>query len=131
MILRQRALRHSGSASAGCRWSVDASAKLEPKKESSGIEFSTIPTSSSGTSFRRRLRIPKPTSSAIIAIDTVAPAGEPEVGKDVAGRKQRTLTESVNEQSIKRGRRWNWYFFDDAVVMDVAGDFVPRKLYDR
>ncbi|HKR22700.1 MAG TPA: type VI secretion system protein, partial [Pyrinomonadaceae bacterium] len=37
------------------------------------------------------------------------------------------LNESVQELIDKSGRRLNWYFFDDGVVMDIAGDYVLRN----
>lgn len=112
-------------------FAVDAAAKAEPdKKDASGIEFLQYASDIElRTSFRRALRILK---TYVTGRDYRyrAPwyllAGESKSGKtsllDGNG-----LTETVNELMDKSGRRLNWYFFDDAVVMDVAGDFVLRN----
>ena len=112
-------------------FAADASANPEPdKKESSGIEFLQYASDIElRTSFRRALRILK---TYVTGRDYRyrAPwyllAGESKSGK-TSLVESNGLNESVNELIDKSGRRLNWYFFDDAVVMDVAGDFVLRN----
>jgi type VI secretion system protein ImpL len=108
----------------------DASAKTEPdKKEASGTDFLQYASDVElRTSFRRALRILK---TYVTGRDYRyrAPwyllAGESKSGKSWL-LANNGLSETVHEE-IDRNRRLNWYFFDDGVVMDVAGDFVLRS----
>ena len=108
-----------------------AAAKAEPdKKEASGTEFLQYASDLElRTSFRRALRILK---SYVTGRDYRyrAPwyllAGESKSGK-TSLLESNGLHESVKELVDRSGRRLNWYFFDDGVVMDVAGDFVLRN----
>jgi type VI secretion system protein ImpL len=112
-------------------FAADASAKPEPeKKDGSGVEFLQYASDVElRSSFRRALRILK---HYVTGRDYRyrAPwyllAGESKSGKSslIEGN---GLNEQVNENLDKSGRRLNWYFFDDGVVMDVAGDFVLRS----
>lgn len=100
------------------------------KKDSSGVEFLQYTSDLElRTSFRRALRILK---SYVTGRDYRyrAPwyllAGESKSGK-TSLLESNGLNESVKELIDKSGRRLNWYFFDDGVVMDVAGDYVLRN----
>ncbi|HEU4770328.1 MAG TPA: type VI secretion protein IcmF/TssM N-terminal domain-containing protein, partial [Pyrinomonadaceae bacterium] len=111
-------------------FAVEPSAKAETKKDSSGIEFLQYASDVElRTSFRRALRILK---SYVTGRDYRyrAPwyllAGESKSGK-TSLLESNGLNESVQELIDKSGRRLNWYFFDDGVVMDVAGDYVLRS----
>src|SRR5688572_32739418 len=111
-------------------FAADASAKPEPeKKESSGIEFLQYASDSElRASFRRALRILK---TYVTGHDYRyrAPwyliAGESKSGK-TSLLESNGLNESVNELIDRSGRKLNWYFFDEGVIIDVAGDFVLR-----
>ncbi|HKR15071.1 MAG TPA: type VI secretion protein IcmF/TssM N-terminal domain-containing protein [Pyrinomonadaceae bacterium] len=99
-------------------------------KETSGVEFLQHASDVElRTSFRRALRLLK---TCVTGRDYRyrAPwyllAGESKSGK-TSLLESNGLNESVKELIDKSGRRLNWYFFDDGVVMDVAGDFVLRK----
>lgn len=99
-------------------------------EESSGIEFLQHASDVElRTSFRRALRLLK---TYVTGRDYRyrAPwyllAGESKSGK-TSLLESNGLKESLKELVDKSGRRLNWYFFDDGVVMDVAGDFVLRK----
>jgi type VI secretion system protein ImpL len=106
-------------------------AKAEPeKKDGSGVEFLQFASDAElRSSFRRALRILK---AYVTGRDYRyrAPwyliAGESKSGK-TSLLEGNGLNEPVNEHIDKSGRRLNWYFFDDGVVMDVAGDFVLRS----
>src|SRR5688572_27694290 len=112
-------------------FAVEPSVKAESeKKDSSGIEFLQYASDVElRTSFRRALRILK---SYVTGRDYRyrAPwyllAGESKSGK-TSLLEGNGLHESVKELVDRSGRRLNWYFFDDGVVMDVAGDFVLRN----
>jgi type VI secretion system protein ImpL len=112
-------------------FAADPSAKSEPeKKETSGIEFLQYASDIElRTSFRRALRILK---TYVTGRDYRyrAPwyllAGASKSGK-TSLLESNGLNESVKELIDRSGRRLNWYFFDDGVVMDVAGDFVLRN----
>jgi type VI secretion system protein ImpL len=108
----------------------DASVKPDTDtKEPSGVDFLQHASSVQlRTSFRRALRILK---TYITGRDYRyrAPwyllAGESNAGKtsllDFNG-----LNVSVKDLIDKNDRQLNWYFFDEGVVLDVAGDFVLR-----
>ncbi len=105
-------------------------AKAEEEEEASGIDFLQYTSDVElRTSFRRALRILK---TYVTGRDYRyrAPwyllAGESKSGK-TSLLDSNGLKESVKELVDKSGRRLNWYFFDEGVVMDVAGDFVLRK----
>lgn len=109
----------------------EPSAQAEPdEKEPSGVEFLQYASDVElRTSFRRALRLLK---TCVTGRDYRyrAPwyllAGESKSGK-TSLLESNGLKESVKELVDRSGRRLNWYFFDDGVVMDVAGDFVLRK----
>src|SRR5688572_14000279 len=110
-------------------FAVDPSAKAESEKKDS-VEFLQYASDVElRTSFRRALRILK---SYVTGRDFRyrAPwyllAGESKSGK-TALLESNGLNESVQELIDKSGRRLNWYFFDDGVVMDVAGDYMLRN----
>jgi len=108
----------------------DATVKADTDtKEPSGVEFLQHTSNVQlRTSFRRALRVLK---TYVTGRDYRyrAPwyllAGESKSGKtsllDFNG-----LNVSVKDQIDKNDRQLNWYFFDDGVVLDVAGDFVLR-----
>jgi len=110
---------------------ADASVKPDPdKKEPSGVEFLQHASNVQlRTSFRRALRVLK---TYVTGRDYRyrAPwyllAGESNSGKtsllDFNG-----LNVSVKDLTDKNDRQLNWYFFDEGVVLDVAGDFVLRS----
>ena len=107
----------------------DAGANAENKDDSSGIEFLQYASDLElRSSFRRALRILK---TYVTGRDYRyrAPwyllAGETKSGKTSLVNSN-GLHESVNELIDKSGRRLNWYFFDEGVVLDVAGDYVLR-----
>jgi hypothetical protein len=112
-------------------FAADPKAKAEPdKKETSGIEFLQYSSEVElRTSFRRALRLLK---TYVTGRDYRyrAPwyllAGESQSGK-TSLLESNGLHESVKELVDRDGRRLNWYFFDEGVVMDVAGDFVLRN----
>ncbi|HEU4714882.1 MAG TPA: type VI secretion protein IcmF/TssM N-terminal domain-containing protein [Pyrinomonadaceae bacterium] len=112
-------------------FAVEPSVKAETEnKDSSGIEFLQYASDVElRTSFRRALRILK---SYVTGRDYRyrAPwyllAGESKSGK-TSLLEGNGLNESVKELIDKSGRRLNWYFFDDGVVMDIAGDYVLRN----
>lgn len=112
-------------------FSADAAAKAEPeKKEPSGTDFLQYSSDVElRTSFRRALRTLK---TYVTGRDYRyrAPwyvlAGESKSGK-TSLLECTDLNESVKELADRTGRRLNWYFFDEGVVIDVAGDFVLRK----
>src|SRR5690349_1108769 len=109
----------------------DASVKPDPDtKEASGVDFLQHASNVQlRTSFRRALRILK---TYVTGRDYRyrAPwyllAGESKSGKtsllDFNG-----LNVSVKDLVDKNDRQLNWYFFDEGVVLDVAGDFVLRS----
>ena len=107
-----------------------ADAKSEPeKKDGTRVEFLQYGSDVElRSSFQRALLILK---SYVTGRDYRyrAPwyllAGESKSGK-TSLIESNGLDESVNEDIDKSGRRLNWYFFDDGVVMDVSGDFVLR-----
>ncbi len=108
----------------------DASANAEGKDDSSGIEFLQYASDVElRSSFRHALRILK---TYVTGRDYRyrAPwyllAGETKSGKTSLVNSN-GLSESVNELIDKSGRRLNWYFFDEGVVIDVAGDYVLRQ----
>src|SRR5689334_2107368 len=108
----------------------DASVKPDPDaKEASGVDFLQHASNVQlRTSFRRALRILR---TYVTGRDYRyrAPwyllAGESKSGKtsllDFNG-----LNLSVKDLVDKNDRQLNWYFFDEGVVLDVAGDFVLR-----
>ena len=108
-----------------------ANAAAEPeKKNSSRVEFLQYGSDVElRSSFRRALRILK---AYVTGRDYRyrAPwyllAGESKSGK-TSLIESNGLSEPVNEDVERSGRRLNWYFFDDGVVMDVSGDFVLRN----
>lgn len=110
--------------------SFAADAKAEPeKKESSDTEFLQYASDVElRTSFRRALRTLK---TYVTGRDFRyrAPwyvlAGESKSGK-TSLLESNGLDVPVNEL-IEKNRRLNWYCFDQAVVIDVAGDFVLRN----
>lgn len=112
-------------------FAAEPSAEKEPdEKNSSGTEFLQYASDVElRTSFRRALRLLK---SYVTGRDYRyrAPwyliAGESKSGK-TSLLESNGLRESVKELIDRSGRRLNWYFFDDGVVMDVAGDFVLRN----
>src|SRR5689334_728100 len=109
----------------------EASAKAESeKKDGSGVEFLQYASDVElRSSFRRALRILK---TYVTGRDYRyrAPwyllAGESKSGKtsllDFNG-----LNVSVKDLIDKNDRQLKWYFFDEGVVLDVAGDFVLRN----
>lgn len=109
----------------------DASVKPDPDAtEASGVDFLQHASNVQlRTSFRRALRILK---TYVTGRDYRyrAPwyllAGESKCGKtsllDFNG-----LNVSVKDLIDKNDRQLNWYFFDEGVVLDVAGDFVLRS----
>ncbi len=108
----------------------DASVKSEEKKDSSGIEFLQYASDSElRSSFRRALKILK---TYVTGHDYRyrAPwyliAGPAQSGK-TALLESNGLNESVNELIDKSGRKLNWYFYDEGVIIDVSGDFVLRS----
>ena len=111
-------------------FAADPATKPEPeKKESSGTHFLQYTSDIElRTSFRRALRTLK---TYVTGRDYRyrAPwyvlAGESKSGK-TSLLENNGLDIPVNEL-IEKNRRLNWYFFDQAVVMDVAGDFVLRN----
>ncbi|HEX2268730.1 MAG TPA: type VI secretion protein IcmF/TssM N-terminal domain-containing protein [Pyrinomonadaceae bacterium] len=112
-------------------FAAEPSAEKEPdEKDSPGGEFLQYASDVElRTSFRRALRLLK---TCVTGRDYRyrAPwyliAGESKSGK-TSLLESNGLKESVKELVDRSGRRLNWYFFDDGVVMDVAGDFVLRK----
>jgi type VI secretion system protein ImpL len=111
-------------------FAAEPGAEAEPEEDSSGIEFLQYASDVElRTSFRRALRLLK---TYVTGRDYRyrAPwyllAGESKSGK-TSLLESNGLKESVKELVDRSGRRLNWYFFDDGVVMDVAGDFVLRK----
>ena len=111
-------------------FAVDPTIKAEPeKKESSGTDFLQFTSDVElRTSFRRAL---KTLNTYVTGRDYRyrAPwyvlAGESKSGKT-------SLVESNGldipvEELVEKNRRLNWYFFDQGVVLDVAGDFVLRN----
>lgn len=111
-------------------FAAEQGADAEPDEEDSGIEFLQYASDVElRTSFRRALRLLK---TCVTGRDYRyrAPwyllAGESKSGKTSLLQSNR-LSESVKELVDRSGRRLNWYFFDEGVVMDVAGDFVLRK----
>ena len=111
-------------------FAVDSAAKVEPKKEErSGTEFLQYTSDVElRTSFRRALRTLK---TYVTGRDYRyrAPwyvlAGESKSGK-TSLLESNGLDVPVSEL-IEKNRRLNWYFFDQGVVIDVAGDFVLRN----
>ena len=111
-------------------FAVDSAAKAEPeKKESSGTDFLQFASDVElRTSFRRALRTLK---TYVTGRDYRyrAPwyvlAGESKSGK-TSLLESNGLDIPANEL-IEKNRRLNWYFFDQGVVIDVAGDFVLRS----
>lgn len=121
VIRRSRKMSFAGEAS--------ATAETE-QKESRGLEFLQYASDIElRSSFRRALKILK---TYVTGRDYRyrAPwyllAGESKSGK-TSLLENNGLNESVDEHVDRSGRRLNWYFFDDAVVMDVSGDFVLRN----
>ncbi len=112
-------------------FAVDPAAKAETeKKESSKTDFLQFASDIElRTSFRRALRTLK---TYVTGRDYLyrAPwyvlAGESKSGK-TSLIESNALNESVKELVDRSGRRLNWYFFDEGVVIDVAGDFVLRN----
>lgn len=111
-------------------FAVDPDAKDEPQRqESSGSDFLQYTSDVElRTSFRRALRTLK---TYVTGRDYRyrAPwyvlAGESKSGK-TSLLESNGLDVPVNEL-IEKNRRLNWYFFDQGVVIDVAGDFVLRS----
>jgi type VI secretion system protein ImpL len=108
----------------------DAAAKPDKEKKDSGVEFLQYASDSElRASFRRALRILK---TYVTGHDYRyrAPwyliAGESKSGK-TSLLESNGLNESVNELVDESGRKLNWYFFDEGVIIDVAGDFVLRS----
>lgn len=103
--------------------------KESEEKEASGEFLQYASDVELRTSFRRALRLLK---TCVTGRDYRyrAPwyliAGESKAGK-TSLLQSNGLKESVKELIDRSGRRLNWYFFDDGVVMDVAGDFVLRS----
>lgn len=109
----------------------DASVKPDADaKEPTGVEFLQYASNVQlRTSFRRALRVLK---TYVTGRDYRyrAPwyllAGESKAGKtsllDFNG-----LNNSVKDLIDKNDRQLNWFFFDEGVVLDVAGDFVLRS----
>ncbi|HVI71313.1 MAG TPA: type VI secretion protein IcmF/TssM N-terminal domain-containing protein, partial [Pyrinomonadaceae bacterium] len=104
-------------------------AKAEPEKKESGTEFLQFASDLElRTSFRRALQTLK---TYVTGRDFRyrAPwyvlAGESKSGK-TSLLESNGLDIPVNEL-IEKNRRLNWYCFDQAVVIDVAGDFVLRS----
>lgn len=111
-------------------FATDTSIKSEKEKKDSGVEFLQHASDSElRLSFRRALRILK---SYVTGHDYRyrAPwylvAGESKSGK-TSLLDSNGLNESVNELVDESGRKLNWYFFDEGVIIDVAGDFVLRS----
>ncbi|HEY0367694.1 MAG TPA: type VI secretion protein IcmF/TssM N-terminal domain-containing protein, partial [Pyrinomonadaceae bacterium] len=110
---------------------ADASVKPDPdKKEPSGVEFLQHASNVQlRTSFRRALRVLK---TYVTGRDYRyrAPwyllAGESNSGK-TSLLEFNGLNVSVKDLIDKNDRQLNWYFFDEGVVLDVAGDFVLRS----
>ena len=108
----------------------DADVKAKGKDDSSGLEFLQYASDLElRSSFRHALRILK---TYVTGRDYRyrAPwyllAGESKSGKTSLVNSN-GLSESVNELIDKSGRRLNWYFFNEGVVIDVAGDYVLRQ----
>src|SRR5688572_15655987 len=112
-------------------FAADPTMKPDDKtKKDSGVEFLQYASDSElRASFRRALRILK---TYVTGHDYRyrAPwyliAGEAKSGK-TALLESNGLNESVNELVDESGRKLNWYFFDEGVIIDVAGDFVLRS----
>jgi type VI secretion system protein ImpL len=112
-------------------FAADASVKTkDEKKESSGVQFLQYESDIElRTSFRRALRILK---SYVTGRDYRYRApwylltGPSNSGKTQL-LESNGLNEAVHELIHKSGRKINWYFFDEGVIVDVAGDFVLRK----
>jgi type VI secretion system protein ImpL len=108
----------------------DASVKPDTDaKEASGVDFLQHASNVQlRTSFRRALRVLK---TYVTGRDYRyrAPwyllAGESKSGK-TSLLDSNGLNVSVKDLIDKNDRQLNWYFFDEGVVLDVAGDFVLR-----